>query len=73
MPRIYTSQSDPLDFCRRCFPSEESAKKRYANLGDGPDGRSNCFGYEAEHPDYDDEVIYCQNHRCRKLLTWEDN
>lgn len=52
MPRIYTSQSDPLDFCLACFPSEDEAREQYGNLGDGPDGRGNCFSYEeGAHPD----------------------
>ncbi len=52
MPRIYTSTSDPLDFCRRCFPKELLAKKRYSSLGDGPDNRGNCYGYNDDHPSY---------------------
>jgi len=57
--RIYTSANDPLDFCKRHTPSEKTAEKRYGNVGDGPDGRGNCFAYDAEHPDYDGE------HKCR--------
>ncbi len=71
MPRIYTSASDPLDFCRECFPrSEDEAFEDYGNLGDGPDGRGNCFGYDAEHPPYDD-WYNCEI--CRKQLTDDDN
>jgi len=32
MPRIYDSASDPLDFCKRCFPSEKTAEVRYGNV-----------------------------------------
>ncbi len=71
MPRIYTSTSDPLDFCQRCFPGEETAKKRYANLGDGPDGRGNCFDWNSDHPPYEGEDYQCE--KCRRLLTELDN
>ena len=60
MPRIYTSQSDPLDFCRYCFPSEVVARQRFATLGDGPDGRGNCFEYNADHPGYEDTDYTCE-------------
>lgn len=71
MPRIYDSTSDPLDFCERCFPSETYAIKKYGNLGDGPDGRGNCFAYEADHPDYEGENYRCE--KCHALLTNMDN
>lgn len=72
MPRIYTSASDPLDFCRHCFPStEEAAFDEYGDLGDGPDGRGNCFGYDAEHPDYENECYLC--HICGVPLGYFDN
>lgn len=72
MPRIYTSVSDPLDFCRRCFPkTEATAETKYGHNGDGPDGRGNCFGYDAEHPDYDGEGYHCTI--CRKVLGKQDN
>jgi len=66
MPRIYTSASDPIDFCREHFPTEADALKQYGNVGDGPDGRGNCFGYDAEHPEYEDGY---QCEVCRKPLT----
>ena len=44
--RIYTSQSEPLDFCKECAPSERHAMEEFGNCGDGPDGRGNCFGYD---------------------------
>jgi hypothetical protein len=72
MPRIYTSTSDPLDFCKRCFPKTEAAAfAKYGNLGDGPDGRGNCFGYDDDHPPYDGEDYTC--HTCRKRLTGKDD
>lgn len=71
MPRIYTSVSDPIDFCQRCFPHEETAKKRYANVGDGPDGRGNCFDWNAEHPDYEAWDYTCE--KCGRTLTEKDN
>jgi len=71
MPRIYTSASDPIDFCNRCFPSNARAKEQYYNVGHGPDGRGNCFEYQADHPDYAGESYTCT--KCGKLLTTKDN
>ena len=67
--RIYTSANDPLDFCRWHAPSEFTAVKRYDNVGDGPDGRGNCFAYDTEHPDYDGDH---KCHICKKILTEDD-
>jgi len=67
MPRIYTSASDPVDFCHKCFPSPLAASDRYKRVGDGPDGRGNCYGYDAEHPSYDGEGYTCE--MCGKTLT----
>jgi hypothetical protein len=70
MPRVYTSQSDPLDFCLEHFPLEWVAEIEYSSLGDGPDGRGNCFSWNDEHPDYDyPEYVCCV---CGKKLTDED-
>jgi len=70
--RIYTSTSDPIDFCKRCFPKNiPSAFKHYGNMGDGPDGRGNCFDYESDHPAYEGEDYHCE--KCRKLLTSRDD
>lgn len=71
MPRVYTSQSDPLDFCRKHFPTEANAMVKYGLLGDGPDGRGNCFAHDAEHPDYSDEDYRCEV--CKAKLTSCDN
>lgn len=72
MPRIYTSDNDALDFCRMCYPKTEFvAQAVFANRGDGPDGRGNCFGYDAEHPDYDGEGYHCA--ACGDELTECDN
>ena len=78
MPRIYTSQSNPLDFCQKHFPKTESAARdKYGNLGDGliagTDNRGNCFGYDVEHPSYDDDYSRCHVLTCRKLLTGKDD
>ena len=74
MPRIYTSRSEPIDFCKRCFPkSEADARDRYACMGDGPDGRGNCFDYEAEHPPYGDLEMEYRCYDCRKQLTSKDD
>lgn len=71
MPRIYTSASDPLDFCKRCFPGEKTARQRYANVGDGPDGRGNCFSHNDDHPPYEDEDYTCE--KCGNRLGERDN
>ena len=67
--RVYTSASDPLDFCRRCRPTRGEARARYETLGPGPDGRGNCFGYDEDHPEYEpgDE---CET--CKRQLTEND-
>lgn len=67
--RIITSTADALDFCSRHAPGETLAAKRYANLGDGPDERGNCFSHDAEHPDYDGDYR-CWT--CRCVLTEND-
>jgi hypothetical protein len=74
MPRIYDSASDPLDFCKRCFPGEKTAEARYGNVaktGEGPDGRGNCFGYNEDHPPYEDTDYKCET--CRRNLGEKDN
>lgn len=71
MPRIYTSASDPMDYCYDCFPSsEEEAFDLHGHDGNGPDGRGNCFGYDAEHPSYDSCDYFCCG--CGEPLT-DDN
>jgi hypothetical protein len=72
MPRIYDSTSSPLDFCQKDFPATEAAAfALYGNQGDGPDDRGNCFGYDEEHPPYDDDLYTCVT--CRKHLTGFDD
>jgi hypothetical protein len=75
MPRIYDATSDPIDFCRGCFPSESVAIGKYGDSleerDQGPNHRGNCFGYDAEHPDYYDDVYTCEV--CHKRLTDIDN
>jgi len=73
VPRVYDSQSNPIDFCKRHFPSEKTALAKFGNLGDGPDGRGNCFGYECEHPDYTDDPDMYRCHTCKKNLTANDD
>ena len=69
--RIYTSESNPIDFCRDCFPSQEEAIELYGNMGDGSDGRGNCFSYDEEHPPYEETDYKCET--CKCLLTEADN
>lgn len=74
MPRIYNAANDPLDFCKRCFPGEKTAVKRYANgakIGDGPDGRGNCYDYNSDHPPYEDTDYTCIT--CKRKLGENDN
>ncbi len=71
MPRIYNGFNEPLDFCRKCYPTtEERARVKYGD-GTGPDNRGNCFGYDAEHPDYDGENYKCE--LCKEPLTGRDD
>lgn len=71
MPRVFTSANDPLDFCADCFPkTEQSAWDEYADMGEGPDGRGNCFAYDSDHPAYDCEDYKCC--KCGKQLDVED-
>lgn len=75
MPRIYDSTNDPLDFCLSCWSqfaaTEEAAAKRFQGHGTGPDGRGDCFAYDAEHPDYGGEDYTCTT--CSRPLTDADN
>lgn len=71
MPRIYDSANDPHDFCQKHYPTETTAISHFGNVGDGPDGRGNCFGYEAEHPGYEGEDYRCE--LCRNILKRSDN
>lgn len=71
MPRIYASNNDPYDFCVKCFPHEDEAQELYGKLGDGPDDRGNCYGYDEGHPPYEGEDYHCEN--CKRLLTEADD
>lgn len=75
MPRITASDADCYDFCITCwenlYPTEEQAREVFAEMGDGPDGRGNCFGYDDEHPDYGDTDCCCD--ACDRRLTDRDN
>lgn len=68
--RIYTSCSDPIDFCKHCFPDANKAEERYGDVGDGPDGRGNCYDYDSDHPPYEGEGYTCEE--CGRELTDED-
>lgn len=68
--RVYASDNDPVDYCMACAPSEAVAQERHGNVGDGPDGRGNCFAYEAEHPDYEGDMYKCA--ACRRQLNEYD-
>jgi hypothetical protein len=64
--RIYKGNNVPLDFCDNCAPSEALADALYSD-GIGPDGRDDCYAYDAEHPSYDSGEFYC--HGCRERLV----
>lgn len=74
MPRIYTSASEPMDFCNDHFPKTEDAA--YEEFGPtmcglGPDDRGDCFSYDSDnHPPYDLDDYKCC--KCGKRLTEED-
>lgn len=74
MPRIYRSDDEPLDFCKRCFPSLDAAEEEYGDekkYGEGPDGRGNCFGYGSAHPPYVETDYRCVE--CNHLLVARDD
>lgn len=71
MPRICTSANDPLDFCSDCFPDRDRADVEYGDIGDGPDGRGNCFDYDAHHPRYECAGYSCED--CGGPLGVQDN
>ena len=53
------------------MPTKVVAVRRYGKLGDGPDGRGNCFGYDASHPEYVEAGYSCD--KCGKVLRTADN
>lgn len=71
MPRICASNNDPIDYCQKCYPDEQTAFDEFGDIGDGPDGRGNCFCMDPEHPDYDDCDYRC--HDCGRRLANLDN
>ena len=71
MPRVSTSEADGIDFCKKCFPSEAVAEKKYGNLGDGPEKRGNCFEHDVDHPPYAETDYKCT--KCNKKLTSNDD
>lgn len=71
MPRVYTSQGFAVDYCKKCFPSEKVAFKKWGHDGDGDDNRGNCFEHDGDHPSYDDTDYTCE--KCKKELTINDN
>jgi hypothetical protein len=74
MPRIYRSDDEPLDFCKRCFPKMDDAEEEYGDVtktGEGPDERGNCFAYNSEHPPYAETDYRCQT--CDKPLMERDD
>lgn len=69
--RIFASNNDPYDFCLDCAPSEAEAEEEFGDIGNGPDGRGNCFSYDTEHPPYSDwDHFRC--YRCGKRLSDND-
>lgn len=62
MPRIYDSESNPVDYCYKCFPKTKAKAYAIHGGGEGPDDRGDCFSYDAEHPDYG----WCEDYECEK-------
>lgn len=58
MPRIYTIDNEPLDYCRLCWP----AAMRGAQIDDDTN---------AEHPDYGESPYLCET--CLRTLDERDN
>lgn len=71
MPRLIDSQANPHDFCNFCFYAfEDEHEETYSNLGDGPDGRGNCYAFDVDHPPYEHDYV-CE--QCNSTLGAEDN
>jgi|TARA_Y100000389_G_scaffold181733_1_gene197672 hypothetical protein len=72
--RIISSASNCHDFCNDCAPDPITAEEEYGNVGDGPDDRGNCYGYdETERPTYDDDPDHQYNcEECDIVLTEEN-
>lgn len=68
--RIYTSSNAPRDYCRDCVPDDDAETRARHTDGEGPDGRDDCYAYDAEHPPYHEELIHCAT--CGDELTEED-
>lgn len=71
MPRVIASNSDCYDFCHICMPTVEEAVAEYGDIGYGPDGRGNCFGYNEDHPPYQETDYTCT--KCGDALKTIDN
>ena len=57
--RITNGRNVPVDFCKDCEPTEESALFIFGD-GEGPDGRGNCFAYDVDHPTYNMDFYRCE-------------
>ncbi len=71
MPRVYASNSDPIDYCRTCFYALAYVLHGLHETGEGPDDRGDCFGYDCDHPEYEDTDYTCWN--CGRHLTSRDD
>ena len=85
MPRIYDKENNPLDYCRDCFPGEDvflneqgcwdnkndMEKCRFCNLAYGESDRCCHYGYNCDHPSYEDTEYECAECDCE--LTSEDD
>lgn len=78
MPRIYASNSYPLDFCKACFRNhseddiEPDGMYGINVMGEGPDGRGDCSGFDEDHPDYDDDPGFYECEDCGVVLKGDD-
>ena len=73
MPRIYDSNNDPINYCKKCFPKEGAAENlhRFEVNEKANDGRGDCYSYDCVHPPYEMENYKC--HNCRKMLNRVDS
>lgn len=65
MPRIFSPENEPMDYCKRCFPH---AVKKAVETGKDYDTEN-----PHEHPPYDSCTYRCDNAFCNTPLREEDD
>lgn len=73
MPRIYSYERDPIDYCTECMPDAYDALIAHGGLGEDP--AESGFAWDAEHPPYSEalegEEYECEE--CGEILTDKDH